>query len=235
MIEVVRNGINFLVKSDTKNKSFWGISNWEYNNYQIISEKSKTHSTFINAGGWIGPFTLYAAKLFKNVYTLEPDIEAFNELKENVILNNFNNVKLYRKAFYDKNGELQIGSNYSDLGGSGTSVFQEKNSIIVKSTTLRDFFEIENVGYNPLLMLDVEGSEYVLFDDYKFFERFKPTILLSLHLTFLTDDNYSFLLNCLVRLLDIYDFDIDLIKRSRVEQSYNSTFKELNILMELKK
>ena len=235
MKSIVRNGVKFLVVDDTKNKNFWDIDNWESDNYQIIKEKCINHTTFVNAGGWIGPFTIFSSKIYKNVYSLEPDIVAYEELKRNVELNNCDNVKIFNKAFYDENKIIEIGSNYSELGGSGTSVFQEKNSISVETITIKNFFKTELINEKTLLMLDVEGSEYLLFKDLDFFEEFKPTILLSLHLTFLNDENYNTLITSLEKLLTIYDFNIDEVIKHREYLQYNSTFREINILMEVKK
>ena len=235
MKSVVRNGIEFLVVDDTKNKNFWNFDSWESDNYQIIKDKCINHTTFVNAGGWIGPFTIFSSKIYKDVYSLEPDTVAYDELKRNVELNNCDNVKIFNKAFYDENTTIEIGSNYSELGGSGTSVFQEKNSIFVESITIKDFFKTELINKKTLLMLDVEGSEYLLFKDFDFFEEYKPTILLSLHLTFLNNENYDTLISSLEKLLSIYDFNFEEIKKNREYLQYGSTFKEINILMEVKK
>lgn len=234
MKEVVKNGVEFLVVDDTNNKSFWDLTTWELGNYKIIESKSLNHTTFVNAGGWIGPFTLYTSKLYDKVYSLEPDVVAYEELERNVKLNKFKNIKIYNKAFYDKNTTIKIGSNYSDLGGSGTSIFQERNSIEVESITLHDFFKTELINEKTLLMLDVEGSEYLLFDDFEFFKTYKPTILLSLHLTFLSDENYERLISSLERLRSIYEFDFDSIIENRKFLQHNTGFREINILMEVK-
>jgi len=235
MKEVIRHGVNFLVVDDTENRDFWDYSNWESDNYKIILDQSKKHNTFINAGGWIGPFTLYASKLFENVFSLEPDNVAFDELKRNVDLNNFKNVKIFNIAFLDENKSTKIGSNFSNLGRSGTSIFQEKNSINIDCVSLRNFFEKNEINKNAFLMLDVEGSEYLLFDDYEFFKTYTPTILLSLHLTFLDDKNYLRMINSLEKLKDLYNFDLEFIIKSRKNLPHNGKFQELNILMEIKK
>lgn len=235
MRKIIRNNIDFLVVDDTNNNSFWDLSNWESENYSLITKLSKNHSVFINAGGWIGPFTLYSSKIFDKVYSLEPDTVAFDELKRNVEVNSFNNVKIFNKAFDNKDGQLNIGSDYSNLGGSGSSIFQKQNSIVIDSTTLNTFFELEKIETNSFLMLDVEGSEYLLFDDFNFFKKFKPTILLSLHLTFLNDVHYEHLIKNLRNLLKLYNFDLESIIKSRDTQKYKSSFTELNILMEIKK
>jgi hypothetical protein len=56
MREVTRHGVSFLVNTNTINADFWNIENWESENYIKIYDISKTTNTFVNAGGWIGPF-----------------------------------------------------------------------------------------------------------------------------------------------------------------------------------
>jgi len=231
MREVTRHDVSFLVNTNTINADFWNIENWESENYIKIYDISKTTNTFVNAGGWIGTFTLFAGKIFKNVFSLEPDPIAFQELKSNVDLNALKNIKIYNKAFNNKNDIITIGSDYSELGRSGSSIFQSQNSVEIEAVTLESFFSAENIAANSLLMLDVEGAEYLLFDNYNFFKTYKPIILLSLHLTFLSDDNFNFLIEGLRKLEDIYELDLQLILLNRLSSPFQGPFKELNILM----
>jgi len=230
MRTINRQGIDFLVVNDTENNNFWDIDLWEYDNYVKIKELSNTHDTFVHAGGWIGPFTLFSAKLFKSVYCLEPDPEAYNELKRNIEVNNFNNINLINKAFFNKEDDIFIGSDFSPLGRSGTSMFQNNHAIKVKTITLMDYFLENNIPKNSLLMLDVEGAEYSLFDDVKFFEIFKPTILISYHLTFMNDVHFDYLISSLKAIKHIYDIDIDELLEQRKTLSFKKSFVELNYL-----
>lgn len=203
-----RQGIEFLVHTDANDEieRFWNIDLWEHENYNFIKNISSKYSTFINAGGWIGPFTLFAAKLFPSVYSLEPDPLAFEELKRNIELNKFSNIKITNKALFDGTvKEITMGSDYSPLGRSGTSIFQKDKSVTTPCTTLKEFFIENNIPKQSFLMLDVEGAEYVLFDDIDFFKDYKPTILIEIHAQFLNDDNFNRLIKNLEKLKEIYD------------------------------
>lgn len=230
MRTINRQGVDFLVVTDTENNSFWNIDLWEQDNYVKIKELSKTHDTFVHAGGWIGPFTLFSSKLFNSVYCLEPDSEAYGELKRNIEVNNFNNIKLSNKAFFNKEDGISIGSDFSPLGRSGTSMFQNNHAISVGTITLNRYFTENNIPKNSLLMLDVEGAEYSLFDDVEFFETFKPTILISYHLTFMSDEHFNYLISSLVLIKHIYDIDIDELLDRRKSLSFGEPFVELNYL-----
>lgn len=227
---IERNGVNFLVNYSTKNSSFWDIEGWEKNNYDLILKLSESVKTFVHAGGWVGPFTLFASKLFDRVITLEPDPIAYDELKTNINLNKFENIIFLNKGFSNTNDKITIGSDYG-LGRSDTSIFNNNNSVDVECCTVRDIYEEYNINESTLLMFDVEGSEFKLFDDFHFYEKYKPHIILSLHLSWLTDENFDYMFNGLSKLSTIYDFDLESILDMRKLIPYKSSFFEKNILL----
>ncbi|MCH4816146.1 MAG: FkbM family methyltransferase [Saccharolobus sp.] len=108
--------------------------------------------TFIDAGAYIGTYTLRAA-LNGKVYAFEPNPYSFEILKNNIKANNLEDkVILYNGALSDKNGEVKLC-----IGNVGSSlVFNEcKNSLTVKSITLDSL----NVSTVDMIKIDVEGSE----------------------------------------------------------------------------
>lgn len=234
MKKVNKNGIEFLVVDDTANSSFWDIPDWEIGNYQILSEMSKNHSTFFHAGSWIGPFTLYCSNLYEKVYGLEPDIVAYEELIRNIELNGYKNIIVENKGLFSKDGSINIGSDYSELGRSGTSLFQNNNSITVETTTISNYFKKYNLPKNCMMQIDVEGSEYCLFSNTEFFREYTPTILLSFHLTFLSDENYDILYDSLSKLSDFYIIDLVEISKQRSMFPYGQNFGGFDLLIKPK-
>ena len=216
MRTVTRSGIDFLVVSDTQNKDFWDRDTWGETEYALLKKEAHSHSVFVHAGGWIGPFTLFAGKLFKRVYCLEPDPVAFDELKTNVELNKLDNVTLERRSFYGTEGNFLMGSAHSPLGMSGTSLFQTgtDNQFLTQAVTLSQFFTGHDIPKNSFLMLDVEGAEFALFKDTSFFEKFTPTILVSFHFKMFDHDNLNYLIYSLKKLQHLYDIDIPLLIKS---------------------
>jgi FkbM family methyltransferase len=203
MKTVKRRGISFQVHADTENAGFWEIADWEAENYATVERFSGRCSTFVNAGGWIGPFTLFAAKLYRRVYSLEPDPAAFAELSRNVAANGFTNVHLQNRAFYKESGTISIGSDYSPIGRSGTSIFQQQNAVVVPCETLRTFFDRHDIR-DAFLMLDVEGAEWALFDDTAFFVERKPILLVEFHLDLMDQGKRKHLAEALDRLQPLY-------------------------------
>lgn len=122
--------------------------------------------TVLDIGANIGLFTELALKKgASEVISVEINENAINIFEE--IHNGKENVKLVKKAVYDKTGELTIHTdpNNSLVG----SIFQDHTSglsetMIVPSISIDDLlseFDLEEVD---LVKIDVEGSEYAIFD-----------------------------------------------------------------------
>lgn len=111
----------------------------------------KDIGTFVDAGAYIGTYTLRAAKYGAIVYSFEPNPYSFKLLTKNVKDNNFTNVHLYNLALFDKQSEMDFS-----ISTVGSSLFgnSEKN-IRVKTVTL-DSFNLKNVD---MLKVDVEDAE----------------------------------------------------------------------------
>jgi FkbM family methyltransferase len=212
---VTRHGVTFKVHCDSENADFWKLDDWEAGNYAIVKRHASECPAFVNAGGWIGPFTLFAAKLYQQVHSLEPDPVAFAELSRNVMLNGFANTTVENRAFYREKGTIRIGSDHSPIGRSGTSIFQQQNAVVVPCETLRCFFERHEIP-SAFLMLDVEGAEWVLFDDTEFFKEHRPIVLLELHLDFLDEQKRSHLAGALQRLKPFYESGLDQLPASGI-------------------
>jgi FkbM family methyltransferase len=227
---IKRNGVEFLVNYGTKNSSFWDIEGWEKDNYDLILSLSEKVNTFVHAGGWIGPFTLFASKIYDRVISLEPDPVAYEELKTNIEVNDFKNIVLINKAFNNTDDKIRIGSDYG-LGVSDSSIFKDTHSVEVEVCTVRKVYEEYNITEPTLLMFDVEGSEYKLFDDFYFYEKYRPYIILSLHLSWLNDENFNYMMNGITNLYNIYDFDLNYILEMRKLIPYQSSFSEVNVLL----
>jgi hypothetical protein len=127
-------------------------------------------------------------------------------------------VNLTNKALFDKSvSEISMGSNFGELGGSGTSIFQSDKSIKVPCITLKEFFSTNNIPpLQSFLMLDTEGSEYILFDDVNFFETYKPIILIEFHIKFLNNENYNHLITSLNNLKHLYKIDTEALKNKKI-------------------
>ena len=75
-------------------ENFWSnIKSWEVKNLEFIKSNFSEDQIFIDIGSWIGPYTIFAAKLGMKVYSYEPDNIAYKILKYNISLNKFKSNK----------------------------------------------------------------------------------------------------------------------------------------------
>jgi autotransporter strand-loop-strand O-heptosyltransferase len=127
----------------------------------VIYEKVHTVSegdVVVDLGASVGPFTISILnKKPKHVYVLESSSEMFSVLKEN--LKNFSNITCLNYAI-DNNGMDYCENDFN-------YIFHDKlykcKSITFK--TLLNNLKIDKIDF---LKIDIEGSEYSLFDDDNF-------------------------------------------------------------------
>ncbi|AAK41132.1 Conserved hypothetical protein [Saccharolobus solfataricus P2] len=109
--------------------------------------KVKDMDTVLDAGAFIGDFTVKVARKAKEVVAVEPLPWAFKLLKENVEINNLKNVVLVNKALYDVDGvKLKIvdEGTGSRIGESGVEV---------------DSVSVNSLGKFSVVKMDIEGAE----------------------------------------------------------------------------
>ena len=134
------------------------------------------------------------------VIAVEPDPIALERLKENLNVNNFNNINLIEKALSDKNGITQFGGN-GDLGNSESTILvddsnffsysgrhtkywkgQQNNIIQVETITIEKLIEEQNINPENLSLtkIDIEGGEKIVIPYLKsFLTRYKPVLYIS--------------------------------------------------------
>ena len=123
----------------------------------------------IDIGAGTGEYTLYAATAITRpggrVFAFEPFPESFALLRENLQLNNINNVCTLPEAIGAEAGELVL-----DLASGEPLQFQsrrekvagEETSLRVKSLSLAGALEKTELESCDLLKLDCEGAEYAI-------------------------------------------------------------------------
>jgi len=188
-ITVKKNNFTFNVIDDDLFHRPPGFDYWEkfypdsepsvFRAYDKYLNKEKD---FLDIGAWIGPNTLYAAELSRNVIAVEPDPVAFSFLKKNVEANKFENVTLLEKAFSSKE-KVTIDSSV-ELGDSMTRVLDSINS----NKTTVDGINMEELlllGDYSLIKIDIEGYESIAIPSFEdSLVKAKIPMVLSLHTSF---------------------------------------------------
>ena len=105
-----------LKKYNLLSKSIYN-NNFEVHELNYLKRNLKRGDIFIDIGANIGLFSIAAAyKVGESgkVFSFEPTYQTFNQLIENIDLNNLKNVFAFNYAVSDKDGELNIAINDDD-------------------------------------------------------------------------------------------------------------------------
>lgn len=146
--------------------------------------------TVFDVGGFVGLLTIFFASRAARVVTYEPLAASRLKIRDNLMLNGFENVILRDVALSAAPGELKIvydelmsggASGDPEIGGELTASAAAPKSCVVSMTTVD--LEIEAGQPVPdLVKIDVEGMEYpVLCGMRKLLASRKPWLYLELH------------------------------------------------------
>jgi len=119
------------------------------------------------------------------VYSLEPDENNYYCLEKNIEAY-YNhgypqNIKLFKKAIWTHTGSLEFSSE-CNMGSSAVDIVGSRGfTVSVECTTLSDFASDQNIQSIDFIKCDIEGSEAYIFNDEKFFQKYKPKIILETH------------------------------------------------------
>jgi FkbM family methyltransferase len=150
-------------------------------NQYNVTEETIRNKIIIDAGSHFGLFSLYCARLgAKRVYAFEPMKETFEILKEQIKLNNFENIIIpINKALGDINTIASI--NFNNKIDISASLFTEgKFKEEIREIKLDTFCKEEDIRRIDFIKMDVESfEENVLIGASKIIKRDKPILALS--------------------------------------------------------
>lgn len=119
----------------------------------------------IDAGGYIGDFSIYAGKRANRgvVYVFEPSKDNYFLTKKNVELNKFKNIFIYNKGLYKESGKIIFHLNKKALGSSSLYPVERKNGEYKKERirviAINYFIKLNKIKRIDYLKLDCEGAE----------------------------------------------------------------------------
>lgn len=141
----------------------------------------------VDAGANCGIYTVAAARLVGpsgRVLSFEPGLEAYSILKKNIEINHFRNVRAYRVALCDQDGQARL---YHDKQGPVSFTLGSPKDTHAKyeDITTRNLTSVlreEGVSQVGLIKLDVEGAEeLVLRGVESVLVRSRPKIILEMN------------------------------------------------------
>lgn len=135
---------------------------WEPETTRLFKRLAKADDVIVDIGANIGYYTLLSSKIVGSngkVYAFEPDPLNYKVLTENIKLNELTNVVFEQKAVSDKNGQIELYLNKSDIGAH--TIYKSKKagkSVTVESITLDEYFKGREYPID-IVKMDVEGAE----------------------------------------------------------------------------
>ncbi len=115
----------------------------------------------IDIGAQVGAFSIFAAKAARNVkvYSYEASSANFELLRENVKMNNLENIKPFHLAVAGRSGESQLFINEKHAPSHSLSR-QFENWEPVHCVTLKEIFDSNKIEGCDFLKINCEGAEY---------------------------------------------------------------------------
>ena len=231
-ILINKNGKCFTVDS-TKLRSykFWkGYVNegWEPGTFKIFDKFLDKNHSYIDIGSYIGPTVLYGSQLAKHCFAIEPDPIAFQELKNNIELNDHlkSQITLSKYCISDSVGTTKLFTpgRLEDGGGSGSTLLpcaaggfvneDQMNFWEVQTTTVQQFIQSLSITDCNFIKIDIEGAEFDIIPSMSdYLKNKKPTLYIEIHMTRVKDPIKK--LNIMFQTLDVYDhiYDAELLKK----------------------
>jgi FkbM family methyltransferase len=156
--EVTRRGVSWRVDAPD-GYDFWSEweKGWEQPTLDAVERFCGPGGTFVDVGAWIGPVSLWAARLGP-VLAVEPDPVAINYLRHNCQANGAD-VEILKGAVSAQTGTAYIeahegwGSSMSRLADTGFSVRAWSMADLLKDRTV------------SLVKVDIEGGEAEIMQD----------------------------------------------------------------------
>lgn len=162
------------------------LGNFEPSSQRVVSEYFKPGKTFYDVGGGIGFYSLVAARLGAQVFTIEPDPKSLGWIERNARINNLDGkIHLMPLAANSYTGTMLMEPSDTVRGhghGHSQEVFgtAPAKCFETKCTTLDDF-----ARENPppdLVKIDVEGCEAAVIRGAEWLMReVRPSIVCEIH------------------------------------------------------
>jgi len=172
-IMVLRSGVKFATRFD-RNEPGTIDDIFVRGEYDAYKTAVPENGIVIDIGANIGAFSVAAAigVPTAKVWSYEPAPDTFGMLKKNIEINHLGNrVKIFNMAVAGEKGERVLSEDPSNSGLASLGFGRDGEGIrvglvshTVKTTTLADIFNENNISHCDFLKMDCEGAEFGIFE-----------------------------------------------------------------------
>ena len=150
---------------------------------ELVAKEVKEGDFVLDIGANIGYYTLILARLVGpkgRVFAFEPDPDNFALLKANVILNDYRNVILVRKAVGDRDELAKLYLSEDNKGDHRLYDSQDgRSSIAVECVRLDSYFQYYT-GKIDFIKMDIQGGEWAAVQGMRtLLQRFKNVRMIT--------------------------------------------------------
>ena len=199
-----KSGIKIKLRTNSTDLDTFSLI-WLLREYNKNGFKISKNDIIIDIGAHIGIFSLYASQYCTNgkIFCYEPSTQNYELLQYNISQNKSKNIFPNNLAISNSNGTVTL---YINPDNTANSIYDSTGKPIqVKSSTLQNIFDSNNLDVCNYLKLDCEGAEYEIMESLpnEYFKKIKQ-IYIEYHFS---DLKYEMLEN-MIKKLDQMSFTV---------------------------
>ncbi len=180
---------NLKINFDTSSYVEWELffrGYYEKNVIDAMKKIVKPGFVAMDVGANIGTHTLIMAKAVGDtgkVFAFDPHLESAERLKENVNLNNFQNVEIAQIGLSNKKGTMTLFSYSDEMADHGTASLYDlpnlqKTAVEVPISTIDTFVEEKKINRLDFVKIDTRGSDFpIILGARESIKKFQPFII----------------------------------------------------------
>jgi FkbM family methyltransferase len=172
-IVTTKTGDKFYIRPDTWDKEVVGeVYRGVYTKHLKLSKDD----IVLDAGGNIGTFSVQAARLSNCVLSFEPENDNFNLLMQNVVMNDLNNVKVFKIALVGNNDETrEFNINAKKNKGAHSFITKRgRQTVTVDCVNINDVWREHKFN---VIKMDVEGAEHELLLGFLHHDKIRSAVI----------------------------------------------------------
>jgi FkbM family methyltransferase len=198
---------------------------WDFEEVGALLEIIEKESVAYVIGTHVGSLLIPLSARCKTIVGFEANPSTFKYLRLNLFMNEVSNAQVFNFAVGNAEGSLQFLANKVNSGGSKivpkvkdySFEYDRPESISVQMVTLDKFIEDQQLPKPDLLIIDIEGSEYLAL------QGMKNALIDCQHLYIEYEPNHlKFVANCSVaEFFNLFVSDFEKVSFMRLKKSFN--------------